>query len=74
MSYLVPSLQDSNFDVDNRSREVRPKTFEDAGFLDEEPWINAKRTDFSLRGYPPNHFQAIASIGNDTKTSNIGSL
>ena len=35
---------------------------------------NAKRACFSIRSYPPSHFQAIACVGNDSKTKNLGSL
>ena len=35
---------------------------------------NARRACFSIRSYPPSHFQAIACVGNDLKTRNSGSL
>jgi len=35
---------------------------------------NARRACFSIRSYPPSHFQAIACVGNDSKARNLGSL
>ena len=35
---------------------------------------NARIACFSIRSYPPSHFQAIACAGNDSKTRNLGSL
>ena len=35
---------------------------------------NARRACSSIRSYPPSHFQAIACVGNNSKTRNLGSL
>ena len=35
---------------------------------------DARIAYFSIRSYPPSHFQAIACVGNDLKTRNLGSL
>ena len=35
---------------------------------------NARRACFSIRSYPPSHFQAIECVGNDSKTRNLDSL
>ena len=34
----------------------------------------ARRAYFSIRSYPPSHFQTIICVGNDSKTRNLGSL
>lgn len=67
-------FKDGDFDIDDRSREGRPKTFEDAeleALLDEDP-CKTQEELASAFGYPPNHFQAIACVGNDSKARNLG--
>ncbi|KAL3278111.1 hypothetical protein HHI36_013456 [Cryptolaemus montrouzieri] len=60
-------FRNGDFDVDDRPREGRPKICEDAE-------LEARRVYFSLRSYPPCHFQAIACVGNYSKARNLGSL
>ena len=33
-----------------------------------------KKAFFSIKSYPPSHFQPIAFVGNKSKTRNLGSL
>ena len=73
---LVPSLQRQWF------RCWRPTAWRKAKNL-RKPWIggivrwgsvpNARRAYFSIRSYPPSHFQAIACVRNDSKTRNLSS-
>lgn len=62
-----------DLDVNDCSREGRPKTFEDA-----ELWRasvpNVKRACFRIRSYLTSCFQAIAFIGKDSNARNLGSL
>ncbi|GJQ84763.1 hypothetical protein Trydic_g21164, partial [Trypoxylus dichotomus] len=57
-----------DFDVDDRLREGKPKTFEDAeleALLDEDPC----QTEQELSS--PSHIQAIACVGNDSTANNL---
>ena len=77
VSWLVPSLQRRWF------RCWRPSAWRKAKNL-RRRWIggtarwgsvpNARRACFSIRSYSLSHFQAIACVGNDSKTRNLGSL